>query len=169
MIFAEKSPPLRLAVASLGTIGLAVARRVPVRIAFRMDERKIPDFLAACANSPFAFEVWQTRINRHKPGEGIAFKGGSAATRADESQDRKGGDLAAGMAGGGGGAGAALEGGEGGDEQGGSSAGGGALEPVEIRKNYDVNVEFYGVVKIYNPVNQKLLKGEQDAAPSTQP
>ena len=31
-------------------------------------------------------------------------------------------------------------------------------EPVEIRTNYDVDVEFYGIVKIYNPVREKFLR-----------
>ena len=30
--------------------------------------------------------------------------------------------------------------------------------PVEIRTNYDVDVEFYGIVKIYNPVREKFLR-----------
>ena len=30
--------------------------------------------------------------------------------------------------------------------------------PVEVRTNYDVNVEFYGIVKIYNPVRPKVLQ-----------
>jgi hypothetical protein len=34
---------------------LVVARRIPVRIALKMQENKIPAFIAACANSPFCF------------------------------------------------------------------------------------------------------------------
>jgi hypothetical protein len=30
--------------------------------------------------------------------------------------------------------------------------------PVEVRTNYDVSVEFYGIVKIYNPVREKFLR-----------
>jgi hypothetical protein len=30
--------------------------------------------------------------------------------------------------------------------------------PVETRANYDVRVEFYGIVKIYNPVREKFLR-----------
>ena len=30
--------------------------------------------------------------------------------------------------------------------------------PVETRTNYDVNVEFFGIVKIYNPVREDELK-----------
>ncbi len=58
---------------------LIVAKRVPFRIALKMDERKIPEFLAACANSPFSFEINQIRLNRHVPNEGIVFNGGGTA------------------------------------------------------------------------------------------
>ena len=47
---------------------LIIAKRLPVRIGLRMDERKISDFMAACINSPFSFEIQQVRINRHAPG-----------------------------------------------------------------------------------------------------
>jgi hypothetical protein len=139
-------------------IELIVSKRVPVRIALSMDERKIADFLAACANSPFAFEIHQVRINRHVAGEGIQLNGG--ALRQD------GGGL-------GGGRGGAYEEGFGGFEEGGfleeggrgGFGGGSAVDeldlkstPVEIRTNYDVNVEFYGIVKIYNPVREKFLR-----------
>ncbi len=33
-----------------------------------------------------------------------------------------------------------------------------ASTDVEIRTNYDVHVEFYGIVKIYNPVREKFLR-----------
>ena len=137
-------------------IELIVSKRVPVRIALSMDERKISDFLAACANSPFAFEIHQVRINRHVAGEGIELNGG--AVRQD---------------GGGGGRGGYEEDYGGGyeedsyrDEGGrGGFGGAGSVEeldlkstPVEIRTNYDVNVEFYGIVKIYNPVRGKFLR-----------
>ncbi len=114
---------------------LIVAKRVPVRIALRMDERRISDFMAACANSPFAFEIQQVRWNKHTPGgEEIAFGGGGGSG----DEDRLGG-MGVGL---------------------GAAPGGGALtaKPVHIRTNYDVNVEFYGIVKIYNPVRAKFLK-----------
>lgn len=113
---------------------LIVAKRVPVRIALKMDERRIADFMAACANSPFAFEIQQVRWNKHKPGgEEIAFAGG-----ADDEGGRAGG------------MGMGLDGAPGGAKL--------VAKPVEIRTNYDVNVEFYGIVKIYNPVRAKFLK-----------
>ena len=51
--------------------------------------------------------------------------------------------------------------------------GGGDLvsDPIEVRTNYDVNVEFYGIVKIYNPVREKFLReaaglGDEDVDPN---
>jgi len=117
---------------------LIVAKRVPVRIALKMDERKIADFMAACANSPFAFEIQQVRWNRHTPGgDDILLNGGS------------------------GGAGAATEKRSGmGQNLGMDGFNPTTLEvvPVETRTNYDVNVEFFGIVKIYNPVREDELK-----------
>ncbi len=135
-------------------IELIVSKRVPVRIALVMDERKIADFIAACANSPFAFEIHQVRINRHIAGQGIELNGGAKRQ--------------AGLGGGGGG-------GLGMDMMDmdmdmmdmdmGLSGGGSSVQeielkstPVEVRTNYDVSVEFYGIVKIYNPVREKFLR-----------
>lgn len=112
---------------------LIVAKRVPVRIALRMDERRIADFMAACANSPFAFEISQVRWNKHTPGgDEIAFDAGAG------EDDRIGG------------MGMGLDGAPGGEAL--------VAKPVEVRTNYDVNVEFYGIVKIYNPVRAKFLR-----------
>jgi hypothetical protein len=33
-------------------------------------------------------------------------------------------------------------------------------EGIETRIGYDVDVEFYGIVKIYNPVNEAMLTGK---------
>jgi hypothetical protein len=125
---------------------LVVAKRVPVRIAVQMDERAIPRFLAACANSPFAFEVWQVRINRHDPAEVIKLRGGGDGAVATSRQA--------------GGAGVAGIGGPS-DE----STRKAANATVALRRDYDVGVEFYGIIKIYNPVNEKLLGVAQPAAP----
>jgi hypothetical protein len=47
---------------------LAVAKRVPVRLNFRMDQRRLSNLLANCANSPIPIEVKQVRINRSGTG-----------------------------------------------------------------------------------------------------
>ena len=123
---------------------LIVSKRVPVRIAVRMKETEIVNFMAACANSPFAFEIQQVRWNKHFPGEEIPIGGGLGT-----GSSRKGGPSGFGSQFGRGGPMGAM-----GSQQ------GPVLKstPVEIRTNYDVNVEFYGIVKIYNPVRPKVLR-----------
>ncbi len=145
---------------------LLVAKRVPVRIALRMDERKIPEFMTACANSPFAFEINQIRLNRHEPGGGIEFNGGGYG----QGNQQGGGDDRGGMAMSGLGGRSGLSGGAGltGGREGGETAP--EASDVETRTNYDVDVEFYGIVKIYNPVREKLLRraaGEEVGKPAS--
>lgn len=150
------------------SLELIVAKRVPVRIALRMDEREIPNFMTACANSPFAFEIHQVRRNRHTPGQGIVLNGASSGAIAAKSGGLDG------LSRGGPREGKRLAvGGMGGSESiagagsGSTSSGGGSStssSEVETRTNYDVDVEFYGIVKIYNPVAEnyfrKLIQGE---------
>ena len=108
---------------------LLIAKRLPVRIALKMDERKIPDFMAASGNSDFSFEIQQVRINRHAPGgEVIALGGGKANGSAYDADSRK--------------AAAKFD----------------EVSQVETRVNYNVNVEFFGIVKIYNPVRADLIR-----------
>ena len=154
---------------------LVVSKRVPVRFACRMDERKIPEFLTACYQwgqegekpSPFIFEVWQVRINRHTPGEGIELQGGhdnSGQSDGDDlsASERAARDLASSAGGGGAGGGdVGLEGGEvDPNEAASGGAGSSRSEGIETRIGYDVDVEFYGIVKIYNPVNEAMLTGK---------
>jgi hypothetical protein len=121
---------------------LLVAKRVPVRIALRMDERSIPDFMAECANSEFAFEIQQVRWNKHKPGGGdISATSSTAGPGGGRGRMAGGGMPGGGMLGGAMGGAAALK-----------------SSPIETRTSYDVNVEFFGIVKIYNPVRENLLR-----------
>ena len=141
---------------------VVVAKRVPVRLAVQMDERKIASFLAACANSPFAFEVWQIRINRHDGEEIIKLRGSEGAVSGGPGGGRRegGGRGNLGVSGLGGGAGL---GGAAGGLGGGGSSGGGAGS-IAVRDTFDVGVEFYGIVKIYNPVNEACLGRNADDA-----
>jgi len=153
---------------------LVVSKRVPVRFACRMDERKIPEFLTACYQwgqvgekpSPFIFEVWQVRINRHTPGEGIQLQGVHSSDRQtgggnNETAAEKAEQLAS-SAGGGGDSGGdvGLEGGEVDPNEAASGSGLSRTDGIETRIGYDVDVEFYGIVKIYNPVNEAMLTGK---------
>lgn len=141
---------------------LIVAKRVPVRIALRMDEREIPNFMTACANSPFAFEIHQVRKNRHVAGEGIVLNGSNSTGRGASPDVRGGrgsspnmGDMSAAQGRGGGRGAAAPGGATAGSNRGDNSS---PTAGVETRTNYDVDVEFFGIVKIYNPVSENYFR-----------
>ena len=132
---------------------LAVAKRVPVRIAVKMDERRINEFLAAAANSPFAFEIRQVRVNKHDPSEVKELKpeGGGSAKKDDRGELGIGGGTAADGR-------SRNSGRDGGDEG----------FRGEIRTNFDVKVEFVGIVKIYNPVDRALFFPEEQSGAANQ-
>ncbi|MFN9751833.1 MAG: hypothetical protein ACK57U_10650 [Planctomycetota bacterium] len=145
---------------------LLVAKRVPVRIALKMQENRIPAFIAACANSAFGFEINQVRVNRHKPGEGIELNGGAKAKSGGGGGGRDGSDRPSVGVGGGQGGGSGLDGGGSESEAPSGGAGSGSNGPMiaERRTNLIVDVEFSGIVKIYNPVNEARLKPAGDSA-----
>ncbi len=140
---------------------LIVSKRVPFRLALKMDERKINSFLAYCANSPFEFEVLQLRLNREEVVVPIIARGGKAENKSAADVDGMGGmggmmmgdmsDMMGGMS--------EMMGGMGG-MPGMEAQKLKALVPTEVetRLSYDVDVEFYGVVKIYNPVRENYLR-----------
>ena len=129
---------------------LAVVKRVPVRIAIKMDERRINEFMAAAANSPFAFEIRQVRINKHEPGGGVERKVKGVTSGGDK--DKKGGiglgDLP--------GKGNQVDGNDKGNSRGDNAADDGPYL-AERRSNFDIKIEFIGSVRIYNPVNPALF------------
>ena len=137
---------------------LIVAKRVPVRLGVVMKETKISEFIAECAKSPFTFEIHQVRINKHVPGEGIQLSG--EITKKNKN-GRPGDNLSIGGLGGKGGAGMEREGGRGSGDDGGDGV---VVGEVDTRNSVDVKVEFYGVVKIYNKVDEARLSGQQNAA-----
>ena len=152
---------------------LAVAKRVPVRVAVKMDERRIADFLAEAANSPFTFEVRSLRINnKYIPNAGAKREGGKKIGANKDEPTLAGGP----------GSGTGVEMGDGGDQGGGGGGGKGEGKGAkdedanpEVRRSFDVRVEFLGIVKIYNPPDRMLFypeekteNGEPDAtAPTT--
>jgi hypothetical protein len=135
-----------------------------------MQENKIPACIAACANSPFCFEINQIRLNRHKPGEKIELNGGvkskSGSGGGGGSQERDTPTVGIGGGAGGGGS-AGLDGG--GDEPT-KTKPTGSTGPMasERRTNLLVEVEFTGFVKIYNKVDEaRLLPEGQQTAPNS--
>jgi hypothetical protein len=143
---------------------LAVAKRVPVRLVFKMDQRRVATLLAECGNSKLPVEVKQVRVNRQSAtfgGGGGGMMGGMmepGGAEAPGGADPAG--MMAGMMGG-------MMGGVGG-------FGGNANNPNRqtiADSNLDPNeigVEIYGIVYIYNPVNRAVL-GLKEEAPATPP
>lgn len=136
---------------------LAVAKRVPVRVAVKMDERRIADFLAEAANSPFTFEVRSLRINnRYIPNAGAKREASKKGAEEKEGPERATG----GKGGGGGNLFDGPEDGGGGAKGGGKGSADEDADP-EVRRSFDVRVEFIGIVKIYNPPDRKLFFPEE--------
>ncbi len=134
--------------ASPEDVVLAVAKRMPVRLRLRIDQRKMSILLAACGNSPLPLEVRQVRINR-APAATLAGSGGGYG--ASPMPGIRPGGLAGEMP---------LRmptassgfGGESGRMSGGVS--GSLLPDVDP---HEITVEVFGIVYIFNPVNTGML------------
>jgi len=131
---------------------LAVAKRMPVRMRFKLDQRRLHRVLAECGNSRLPVEIRQVRINRPAAsGSGEGFN-----------------DMGGGMLGGGGAPPGVSSSsppgvfGGGGEGMGGMFGGGGrqgagnSVADASVDPNL-IDVEVYGVVYIYNPVNKSQL------------
>jgi hypothetical protein len=145
---------------------LAVAKRVPVRMRFIMDQRKVNRLLAECGNADLMLEIRQVRINT------------AAAAAAGGGMGGMGGGMGA-LFGGGGSPSASGMGGPSSSSSGGSASadmgesggmmgmlgGGGAV--AGSAKTYDLPVEIWGVVYMFNPVDMNKL-GLQNVTAETQ-
>jgi hypothetical protein len=144
---------------------LAVAKRMPVRLRFKIDQRRLPRLLAEAGNSRLPVEVRQVRINRPPAAASAANSYGGGGAMGGTAMAMPGAASPGGDAYGGGGAGAM-------GMMGGGNRQGNAISDATIDP-YLVDVELYGIVYIYNPVNQSQL-GLADASatamtPSTPP
>tara|TARA_R110002049_G_scaffold72490_2_gene187057 strand:- start:43190 stop:44788 length:1599 start_codon:yes stop_codon:yes gene_type:complete len=116
---------------------IAVAKRVPVMMSFQMDQRAVPDLIAACGSAELMVEVRQVRI---LPDEGVGFSAGSAGGGYDEDE----GDM----------------------DEGDDGTGGGYM-PMTIKTTpekefpFDMSVEVYGLIYIYNPPQKEKLGVDQ--------
>lgn len=131
----------------------AVAKRIPVRMKFLIDYRRLPAFLANCGNEGLMLEVRQVRVaasDTATGGSGGGMMGGGL-----------GGGMMGGRGGGsmGGGIGGEGMGGEGmgGDEGMGSGSMGGMAGGMRTRKSNEIPVEVYGVVYLFNPASKERL------------
>ncbi len=173
---------------------LAVAKRMPVRMRFTIDQRRLNRLLAECGNSRLPVEVRQVRINREAAAAGgsggMGGYGGGSGGMMPGGSGAEGGSgmgMGMGMGGLGGGMGNPYGGGMPGADAGmpgsgsfgpgGSGMGmgmggpgskpravGGANSTAAVDPNLVV-VELYGIVYIYNPVNKSQLG--LDAATTT--
>lgn len=112
---------------------LTVAKRMPVRLSLVMDQRRLVKLLAECGNATLPVEVRQVRINRESTGA-TAGGGGSSysSTSYSSSSSSSSSYGSAGMTG----------------------------ATGENSSPYDIPVEIFGVVYIYNPPDAKTLAGE---------
>jgi hypothetical protein len=110
---------------------MAVAKRIPVMLSLKMDQRSIPDLLAACGSAPLMVEVKQVRI--------LSSSGASMAPGAGMDAMSSPGSGSYG--------GSAMQpspmGGPGMDMAGGTT--------TNEQFPMDLNVEIYGIIYIYNP------------------
>jgi hypothetical protein len=156
---------------------LMVAKRVPVRMRLKVDQRKLPRLIAECGNADFQLEVRQVRINCRSGSSarqggmgggmggmmggmdmGGMMPGGGDASGMDSGYgEMMGGmDMMGGMPGGdmmGGMMGGMMPGGMGGGTRG---------RGLTDDSPFDVDVELYGIMYIYNPVDREKLGKKLD-------
>jgi hypothetical protein len=160
---------------------LVVAKRMPIRLRLVVDQRKLHRLLAYCGNSSLPVEIRQVRLNRGgSAGGGAAFDMGGGAGMYDD-----GGSLSGAMGlGGDGGAMSepshdegmmATDTGGGYPSQGGLGTFTPSMEDLRNRTqissttSHDVPVELYGIIYIYNPVDQDRLGIKQSQEGLTGP
>jgi hypothetical protein len=113
---------------------LAVAKRVPIMMGLKMDQRAVQELLAACGSADLMVEVTHVRV-------------------LDESSASSSGSRSSGPSSGGGGGLSAL---------GGSSSSSRSATKSEVDEYpFDVSVELYGMIYVYNPPDPNKLPVEQ--------
>jgi hypothetical protein len=148
---------------------LVVAKRMPLRMRLVVDQRKLHRFLAECGNSPLPIEIRQVRINRQAGATG-GYEGGAAPGYMPDMSGGGVAEMPASESGGG------FMGGSMGGMPYGPGAGGGFLPGGELKGRsvsssnpaYDIPVELYGIIYIYNPVAKEKL-GVEPAASAPAP
>ena len=118
---------------------LAVAKRMPVRLRVRIDQHRVNRLLAECGNASLPFEIRQVRINRDSTATGSAAGGGGGYSSPPVNY--------------------------GGENVGMNPAGGQAVDKADPN---EITLELFGIVYLYNPANNVLLKlPENNGPPAT--
>lgn len=111
---------------------LAVAKRVPIMMGLKMDQRAVHELLAACGSADLMVEVTHVRV---------LDESGRSSSSSGSSSTRSGGGGLSGFGGG-------------------SSSSSAAKSEVE-EYPFDVSVELYGMIYVYNPPDLNKLPVEQ--------
>ncbi|TWU10800.1 hypothetical protein [Allorhodopirellula heiligendammensis] len=130
---------------------LKVAKRVPVMISVRIDQRAVADLLAACGSAPLMVEVVQTRVFGNGEAPSSSASGGMDGGMGMDSGMGMGMESGMGMG---------MDSGMGM----GMDGGGGYGTSVSDQFPLDVNVEVYGLIHVYNPPQMDKLGVEQITA-----
>jgi hypothetical protein len=130
---------------------LRVAKRIPVRMRLKVDQRAINRLLIECANSKLTVEVRQIRMNR--PSDEAAYSGDEMIRGGSESMSRPMGGFESSTI-------LDLSGMDGNQRD--FSFGEGETRTADNPFPYDVYLEIYGIVYIYNPVDTSILGGEDN-------
>jgi hypothetical protein len=136
----------------------AVAKRVPIQMRLSIDQRKVADLIAACGNNDLVIEIKQLRYGGEESKEGatesaMAAPGASSGGAVGASYGSGYGAAQASGPSGGPGASYGTSGGYG-------NAYGGGAGDSNIKwndKGYELDVELYGIVVLYNPVDIEQL------------
>ncbi len=107
---------------------LAVAKRIPVRMRISIDQKKLPKFLVECANAELTVEVRQLRVNPSDDGS-LMSTGGRGIESPRRPRSRRQEPMAGGM----------------------------NPEPETNIFPFDVTAEIYGIIYLYNPVDDRAL------------
>ena len=117
------------------SVYLVVAKRMPVRMGLRVDQRGMNRLLQECASGELTIEIRQVRVNQASTGGGGRLPGmmPPGMMQPGERPGRLG------------------------------RFGRGGATGAEEAFSYDIDVELYGIIYIYNPVDRAVL-GYEDAA-----
>jgi len=140
-----------------GDAVVAVAKRIPVMMSFKMDQKSIPELIAKCGSAPLMVEVGQVRI---LPSGTSSSAGGSGGASSGGGGGPSGGSYGGGGYGGSGGGGRGGSGGEGyggGASEYGGEGGGMTATAAKEQFPMDLDVEIYGTIYIYNPPQKENL------------
>ena len=128
-------------------VNLAVAKRVPVMMSLKMNQKAVPELLATCGSVPLMVEVQQVRLlpPDHSGGAGAMTGGMGMEEMGGMGMEEEMGGMGMGM-----------------DGMGGMGMG---STPAATKRDkefpLDITVEVYGLIFIYNPPNRSALALEE--------